>query len=244
MEEIKVKGIVLHSTDYKEKDKLVEIFTLENGKLVGLLKGCKTPNAKLKFAFQPFCFAEFLLAKKGNYYTIVNATLLDSFFNLVNVLETYYLSSLMLELSSIAISVEEPNHQLFLNLLTALKLVCYEEFDVKNVVLKFGIELLKNSGYELNFNICPICKLPLLNQKKSLNLDNGSIVCFSCESINSVRISNAVFNTLKIISNTDFDRLNSVKINGQLLDESIKTVNLDIENRFNRKLKAVLKKID
>jgi DNA repair protein RecO (recombination protein O) len=240
MEEIKVKGVVLHSFDYKEKDKLVEIFTLENGKLMGQLKGCKAPNAKLKFAFQPFCFAEFILAKNGSYYTIVNATLLDSFFDLVNDLETYYLCSLMLELTSICVATEQTNHQLFLNLLTSLKLVCYEQFDVKNVLLKFSLELLKLSGYQLNFENCSVCKLPLLNRKKSLNLDSGSFVCGSCESINSVKISDGVFNTLKIIGNSNFDRLNSIKIADKLLNETIKLTNLNIETRFNKKLKAVL----
>ena len=63
-----IKGIVLSSYDYKEKDKLVEIFSAEQGKIIAILKGCKAPSAKLKFAFQPFCFAEFSIIRSGKFY--------------------------------------------------------------------------------------------------------------------------------------------------------------------------------
>ena len=41
MEQIKFTGIVLKSVDYKEKDKLLTIFSLELGKITATLKGVK-----------------------------------------------------------------------------------------------------------------------------------------------------------------------------------------------------------
>ncbi len=236
--ELKVKGIVLRSSDYREKDKLVEIFTLENGKLIAQLKGCKAPNAKLKFAFQPFCFAEFNLSKNGNYFLITNANLFDSFFDLVTDLDSYYLCSLILELVKTTNEAEIPNPPLFLNVLNALKYICYEKYNSKIVFLKFALDLLKNNGYQLNFNECSACHLPLLNRKKCLNLDNGSVVCSSCENQNSVRIDDASFNILKIISNTELKRLNTLKFRDNILLETIKLLCRNIENRFNTNLKS------
>ena len=116
-----IKGIVLSSYDYKEKDKLVEVFSLEMGKITAVLKSCKAPNAKLKFAFQPFCFAEFSVVRLGKFYQIVDAKLIDSFFELTKDLNTYYLSNLVLELASVSVEFEEQNPELFLLLVNTLK---------------------------------------------------------------------------------------------------------------------------
>ena len=70
MADLIVTAVVLNSIDYKEKDKLVKLFTAETGVISAVLKGVKSANSKLKFACQPFCFAEFELVKKGEFYTI------------------------------------------------------------------------------------------------------------------------------------------------------------------------------
>ena len=64
MNELKLKAIVLSSIDYSEKDKIIKLFSLEEGIISAVLKGVRSQNAKLKFASQPFCFADFNLIKK------------------------------------------------------------------------------------------------------------------------------------------------------------------------------------
>ena len=81
MEEIKVRGIVIKATDYKDSDKLVTIFSAELGLIKARARGVKKAKAKLAFAVQPFAFIEFLLTEKGGFYTIINATSIDQFFN-------------------------------------------------------------------------------------------------------------------------------------------------------------------
>ena len=48
MDLIKVNGIVVKSSDYKDNDKLVTLVTFELGKITCLARGVKKPNAKLK----------------------------------------------------------------------------------------------------------------------------------------------------------------------------------------------------
>ena len=47
LEDLEVTGIVLSAMPYKEKDKLVYIFTVELGLITGILKGVSAPKAKL-----------------------------------------------------------------------------------------------------------------------------------------------------------------------------------------------------
>lgn len=226
-----VKGVVLSSYDFKEKDKLVEIFSVELGKIVCLLKGCKAPTAKLKFAFQPFCFAEFSVIRNGKYYQIVDAKQIDSFFDISNDLTNYYLASLILELSSISVEFEEQNPRLFILLVNALKHICYDNLPPYLVATKFCEDILSMLGYNVNYQKCPVCGMTYTG-KVFLNLDSGEFVCNACKSQNTIQISNQAFALLKILSNTEYDRLNSIKISSNVSKEAILVICKNIEHRL------------
>ena len=63
MEE-KLSGIVLGGVNFSENDKILNIFTLEKGVISAKIKGVKKAGAKLKFASEPFCFAEFIFSDR------------------------------------------------------------------------------------------------------------------------------------------------------------------------------------
>ena len=65
MEE-KLSGIVVGGVNYGESDKILNIFTLEKGMVSAKIKGVKKAGAKLKFASEPFCFAEYVFSKSGD----------------------------------------------------------------------------------------------------------------------------------------------------------------------------------
>ena len=227
------KGIVLSSYDYKEKDKLVEIFSLELGKITAVLKSCKSPSAKLKFAFQPFCFAEFSVIRVGKFYQIIDAKLIDSFFDLTEDLSTYYYSMLALEIASVSVDFEEQNPTLFLLLLNTLKHICYDKYPVDLTTLKFSETVMKNLGYQINFEKCNSCEMPYTN-KIFLNLDSGEFVCLACKNQNSISISNQAFSVLKIVERTDYNRLSTVKIPQTVSKEALLIVCKNLEHRLTK----------
>lgn len=237
MEEIKIKGIVLNSKDYKEKDKLVEIFSLELGKIFACLKGCKTPTSKLKFAYQPFCFAEFLLSKQGDNYLITNATLLDSFFDITNNAVTYMNSSLILELTGECLVGEHVNSLMFLNVLDTLKVICYDKVSSKLALIKFCENLLSYFGYKLTFNKCSNCKMDFTNNI-FFDLDSGELLCGNCKTINSMQVSKIELACLRIIDQTDFNRLSSIKFKENVLNSVINLLCENFEYRIGKKLKT------
>ena len=226
-----VKGVVLSSCDYKEKDKLVELFSLELGKITAVLKSCKSPNAKLKFAFQPFCFAEFSVIKNGKFYQVIDAKQIDSFFDLTLDLNTYYLSSLVLELTSISIDFEEQNPQLFLLLLNTLKHICYDNISAHLVTAKYSQDILSMLGYKVDYTKCVNCGTQYLG-RLFLNLDTGAFVCNNCKTENSLQISVQAFSLLKIINQTNYERLGTIKIANSVAREAILVVCKNIEYRI------------
>ena len=89
MNDIKIQAIVIDSKDYKEADKKLALFSVEHGLIWATIKGVKKPKAKLASIGQPFCYAEFLLNKKGDFYTVMNASVIENFFEITSDFDKY-----------------------------------------------------------------------------------------------------------------------------------------------------------
>ena len=90
MDNIKVNALMLRATDYLENDKILTLLTAEKGKITAGIKGVKKAGAKLKFAAQPFCFAEYILAERGGRYTVTQASECESFYDLRTDVNKFY----------------------------------------------------------------------------------------------------------------------------------------------------------
>ena len=137
MDEYKVRGIVLASNDYKEKDILITLFTVELGKIKAVLRGAKQQKAKLKFAGQPFCFADWILVKKGEFFFVTQVDLIDTFYDLTLDYDDFLTAS---ALSEVVIELLKPNiinEALFVKFLTAIKNLIYDNINNNIVFCKF-----------------------------------------------------------------------------------------------------------
>ena len=91
--ELIVNALMLRAADYNENDKILTLLTAERGKISAGIKGVKKAAAKLKFAAQPFCFAEYSLSQRGDRYTVTNAAECESFYDLRTDINKFYAAS-------------------------------------------------------------------------------------------------------------------------------------------------------
>lgn len=237
MEEFKIKAIVLSSTDYRDKDKIVNLFSLELGQVSCILKNCKSSNYKLMFAYSPFSFAEFELYKKGETFIIKNSTLIENFYSLCEDYNKFIVGNNILEVLLKCNRPLENNQLLFINTLKILNNLAFEDIDENLLILKFLLGTLKVNGFKLNFKFCNNCNLPYVN-KIYLNLESGEFECGSCKSNYSIFVDNKVFNLLAKINNCEIDNLKSMEEDVKTILDSIKLLILNLENRFNIKLNS------
>lgn len=236
MEELTVTGIVLFAMPYKEKDKLIHIFSVELGKITANLKGVSSPNAKLKFAGQPFCFAKFDLTKSGEFYVVKGCELIDSFFELTEDYDNYSLSLAMLEICSAILKPNIISERLFLNLIKSLQNIVYNNVDVNLSVLKFLLNTLDIIGYALNFECCDNCGMKFVGDIK-FDVQSGTFRCSSCSG--GIKIQPRDFTIIKAVSNTNIDRLHTLKFASSLIKSCLKLIFLDVGERLNIKIKSV-----
>ncbi len=178
MEE-KYGGIVLSGINYGENDKILSIFTLEKGTVSANIKGVKKAGAKLKFAQEPFCFAEFIFAKKGERRTVINASLIDSFYPLREDIVKYYSASAVLEYVKKFAKEEIVSAELFTLVINSLKKMAYTSEEPTSVLTDFLIRALSLSGYALSLSGCVNCGAKIEN-RVFFDSETGSFKCADC----------------------------------------------------------------
>ncbi len=229
--DIKIKAIVLKATKSGDKDFLVTLFSLEKGVIKAKLKSASTPKAKLKFAKEQFTFADFILVEKNGFYTITNADLLDSFYSISQNYDKFLEANQIFKVILKILPQAEPNPSLFVNVLKFLSLYAYENVQKNLILTKFYLELFFSEGYDMNVSSCNSCKTKL-GMEVYFDFDNGEITCFSCKSPYSQKISFQTVKTLKLVVQTDLDKLSSVSLEENNLENALKVLEMNFEKRF------------
>lgn len=199
MEE-KTKGILLSGVNYGENDKIISVFTLEKGIISAKIKGVKKAGAKLKFASEPFCFAEYLFSKNQSKRTVIGASLVDSFYPIRNDIKKLYSAFAAIEFVKNFFKEEIIAQELFLELVSALKDLAYSKKTERCVLLSFIIKALKYSGYALNLSGCACCEKSIEN-RAFFNAETGSFYCEKCFNSNGREIDVNTLNALIKIFN-------------------------------------------
>lgn len=212
MEEIKTKGIVVKSVDYKDSDKIVTIFSADFGLIKARVRGVKKAKAKLAFAVQPFALIEFVLVQKGGFYTVINATSIDQFFNITNDFDNYIFMLGSLEVCEKTVKENDPQKDLFLLLLNSLNLVCYGGVNSMNIFIKFMIESLKLLGFHLELSSCACCGENLSNKIFPFSYDYNGMLCPKCSNKNEyLELTMGEFAVLNKIDSESVEGLSNLK---------------------------------
>lgn len=156
MEE-KLSGIVLGGISYGESDKILKIFTLEKGTVSARIKGVKKAGAKLKFASEPFCFAEFVFSCSLNKRTVIGASLIDSFYPIREDIKRYFAGGAILEFIKKFFKEEIVSQEIFLITMNALKELAYGNTDEVKTLATFLVKGLNVAGFGLNLFGCREC---------------------------------------------------------------------------------------
>lgn len=213
--DLKVKAIVLGSRDSGDKDKIVTLFCLEKGLLQAKLKSVKNANAKLKFAKEPFCFADFTIASKGDFLTITSADVIDSFYQITTNYDLFLEGTEILKIIKRVVGENQENNMLFLNTLKSLTVLAYDNVKKDIVLIKFLLNLFYSEGYHFSHDVCTSCGTKL-GENRFIDLETGEVLCAACKTDFCERISFALSSLLRVIHQTEYEKL--------------KTLNLDTSN--------------
>lgn len=204
MEE-KLSGIVLNGVSFGESDKILNIFTLEKGTISAKIKGVKKAGAKLKFASEPFCFAEFVFSEVSGRRTVIGASLLESFYPLREDIVKYFAGGTVLEFLRRFAKESIVSKELFFLSIKTLKELCYTDKDSVYLLCAFLLNALSLSGYALNLNGCVCCE-KTIKGKTFFDYNSGGFFCEECFEGQGREINPSTLSMLcKIASNEEVE---------------------------------------
>ena len=172
--EYKADALVLRTADFGENDKMLTLFSLQYGKISAAIRGVRKAGAKLRFAAQPFCFAEYVLAKRGERNTVVSASLTDGFYALREDIGKFYAAACVTGVADAVLYGGIVNEELFLRAVSALGQMCGG--NEAETLISFILKALELSGYMLSLDACAGCGAPL-EGRIFFDMAGG---CFSC----------------------------------------------------------------
>lgn len=200
--DIKVNALVLRAADYNENDKILTLLTAEYGKLTAGIKGVKKAGARLKFAAQPFCFAEYMLAKRGERYTVTGCAECESFYDLRTDILKFYAASAVLEAAN-ALSCEGGECAgLFYACIRTLSEMCGGGECA--ALIGFLMTALRLSGYGVFAENCAACGARLSGAERlRFDMDTGTFTCYDCGS--GAGVSRVTYNVLRKLDGKSYE---------------------------------------
>ncbi|WP_238883328.1 DNA repair protein RecO [Clostridium sp. YIM B02551] len=232
------KGVVIKTQDFKENDKLVWIFTEKIGKITVIAKGAKKSRSKYLSVTLPLCFADYMLFRGKNLYTLSEGKINNSFQGLLGNLEKLTYSSYLCELIDICLVDEESNRGLFKDFVTCLYLLNTDAIDYELLVRAFELKILKATGYALKLDNCVLCNSKM-NTGSYISISSFGGVCEKCEKEHGVYISKGAYNALRFLNSLDMDKMYRVNITPEIKEEISKVTSLIFSSNYSKKPKSL-----
>ena len=172
-----VRGLVIRTVDIKETDRLITIFTEEQGAITALARGARSLKSRKLAATMQFCYGRFVLYKQGDKQWIKEAELIESFFDIRRSIEGLALANYIAEILS-DVTVEEAERDLLRLSLNSLYAISTGKYDVRKIKAAFEIRAISILGFMPGILSCHIC-----DEKSGdffFDIMGGIIECRAC----------------------------------------------------------------
>ena len=172
-----VKGLVLRSVNVGEADRLITVFTKEEGTVSAMVKGARSLKNKNMAATQQFCYSSFILRAKGDKYWVSEASIIESFFGLRSSIEALSLAGYVVEVLS-DVTTAESDEDLLRLALNTLYAISEQKYSLEKIKAAFELRLCALIGFLPDVLYCRDC------QDKSgefyFDIMSGNIQCYAC----------------------------------------------------------------
>jgi DNA repair protein RecO (recombination protein O) len=171
--------LILGVSDYREADKIVTCFTLEQGKLTGLARGAKQSRKRFGGALEPFARLQLQLSLKEGLATLNGADIINVYPAIRQDLAKIGSAGNACELTERLTPEGEPNQRLFR--LLAAYLEYLDKFPYAPSDRRFfTINLLKVTGYQPALEQCATCGADLTAASRFYQAPTGGLLCGRC----------------------------------------------------------------
>ena len=177
---VRVHAIVLRHADWGEADRLVTLYTREQGKLRTVAKGARKVTSRKAGHLEPFTHVKLQLARGRSLFIVTQADTVDAFIPLRETLEMAGTASYVVELLDRFVYEDEgPNPTLFRLLAETLKRLSDGE-DPWLAVRYYEMRLLDFLGFRPQLFECANCGREIKAEDQFFSFSLGGVICPRC----------------------------------------------------------------
>jgi len=196
---IKTKGIVLAQNNMGDNDKMVTILTPDLGRIGCAARGARRPKSALMSGTQLLCFADFIIYKGVNSYSINSCEPIEIFYNIRLDIEKLNCAAKVTKIVNDVTKENESSYKVLQLVLNTMYMISESDKDLEFILSIFKIRLLSIIGFRPVVEQCTNC-----GEESNLRYfsfkDNG-LKCENCgrQDKGAVEISEATEKALKFI---------------------------------------------
>ena len=231
---ILVEGIVLHSNDYKDYDKIITIFTKDFGKMQFLAKGVRKINSKNRSSIDIFTYGEYLLNKGKAYYILSQGKVIESYLFLrKDLMKTAVAMTINMFLLDVVFE-NDPQKEIFSLYNWTLKHL-EKSKDPKMLLRYFIVKGILFLGHKPPLERCNDC-----GEEKGIffyDFHEGSLLCINCSNV-GFQIEKELLDLYTALEKDDFSSLKTLKLTNNMLEKFDFFLSKSIENITDKKFKG------
>ena len=184
-----VQAVILRSRDYGETNRMITLFSREEGKLLAVAKGVRKPRAKLAAALQHFARVEAQLARGRRFDVITQVRVREAFYGLRANMEAFAYANYFAELLDASLAERQQKPTLYDLLVDALAGLAAG--DPPDLLARYvEISLVSVLGYLPQLTHCAHCGVglafigeggrPVWPQWLGFSAAQGGALCTDC----------------------------------------------------------------
>ena len=240
---IQVRGFVLNSFSYSESDKIVQLYTLQLGRVKAIAKGVRKPKSKLSSAIELFTESGFALHKKpsADLYLLSQAKILNGYSGLKKDFKTISALQVLADLLIQSLHDTEPHPEIYSLLRETLSALGEKPGNGELFLPAFALKFLDLLGHPIELEACAECGSSLQRKKAFLIPHRGGALCESCcpSGPSRLRVTPAGLEVLKKLRSLPMEKIHILKLRSGFVREIFLTALEYAERTIERKLKTV-----
>ena len=245
MEHVKVRGIILRTTDYREADRIIDILTAELGMVTATARGARRQKSPLLPTTQALGFCDFELYRnvRTGMFTVDSTSRVTDFRRIREDVERLVCAAHLAELMGDAARDDHPEtSDLFRLLAVSLAALDREDRDPLVVVRAFEIRLMCILGFMPVLDACAVCGGDLSADGSKFGFSVCGVVCgaAACQARAGERMfaTSGALSCMRYLRDAPIDRLFSFRLERRDFDSlskiSERFVSEQMEKRYGR----------
>lgn len=179
-----VKGLVVRTTDIGESDRLITVFTEEEGLITARARGARSFKSRKMSATMQFCYSRFVLFSAADKYQVKEAELIESFFDIRKTVEGLALAGYIAEVLDDT-GIAEAENDLLRLALNSLYAISTAKYPLDKIKATFEIRAMAILGFMPDVLACSDCGEK--NGDFYFDIMAGAMQCRKCRSVSESR---------------------------------------------------------